>query len=118
MAMQHYSGGCHCGAIKFEVDADLEHTIVCNCSLCSKTGAILTFVPAGKFTLLAGEDNLNDYQFNKKVIHHLFCKTCGMRPFGRGNGPDGSPTVAVNARCLDGVDALSLKPQFFDGASR
>lgn len=118
MALQHYTGGCHCGAVTFEVDVDLDHAIVCNCSLCSKTGAILAFVPADQFKLLSGEDNLTDYQFNKKIIHHLFCKTCGMRPFGRGTGRDGSPTVAINARCLEGVDPFAMKPKFYDGKSK
>lgn len=113
----HYTGGCHCGAVRFEVDADLSSTIICNCSLCSKAGTILSFVPAESFTLLQGEDALTDYQFNKKVIHHLFCKVCGIRAFGRGNGPDGKATVAINVRCLDNVDIDALTPHKYDGKS-
>lgn len=114
----HHTGGCHCGAVRFNVDADLASTISCNCSICAKSGSILTFVPASAFTLLQGEDNLTDYQFNKKVIHHLFCKTCGIRSFGRGTGPDGTPTVAVNVRCLDDIDLDTLTPHKYDGKSR
>lgn len=113
----HYTGGCHCGAVRFEVDADLSSTITCNCSMCSKSGMILSFVPADAFTLLQGEDALTDYQFNKKVIHHLFCKVCGVRSFGRGQKQDGSPTVAINARCLDEIDADTLTPHKYDGKS-
>ena len=67
-----YTGGCHCGKVRFEVDMDLKEVISCNCSMCAKRGSLLAFVPEENFTLLSGEDALTDYQFNKKVIHHLF----------------------------------------------
>jgi hypothetical protein len=110
-----YEGGCHCGAVRYEVTADLDKVIACNCSICTKRGLLLTFTPASQFTLLSGQDGLTDYLFNKKVIHHLFCATCGVESFARGIGPDGSEMIAVNVRCLDGVDVSSLKPKPFDG---
>ena len=63
------------------------------------------------------EDALADYQFNKHVIHHLFCTTCGIKPFARGKMPDGTPTVAVNVRCLDDADLDALTIQKYDGKS-
>ncbi len=78
---------------------------------------MLSFVPAAQFVLDKGEDNLTDYQFNKNVIHHLFCKTCGIKAFGRGRGPNGMEMVAVNVRCLDDVDPTTLPTQHFDGKS-
>ena len=113
-----YTGGCHCGAVKYEVDLALERVMSCNCSICSKTGALLTFVPAEQFRLQAGEDQLSDYQFNRHIIHHLFCRTCGIRSFSRGKGQDGQAMVAINARCLDDVDVGALEVTFFDGRSR
>jgi hypothetical protein len=89
----------------------------CNCSICSRTGTLLSFVPANAFTLEKGEDSLTDYQFNKKHIHHLFCRVCGVRSFARGQGPNG-PMVAINTRCLEDVDAATLPLQRFDGKSR
>ncbi len=116
--MKTYTGGCHCGSVRFEVDIEeLTGGMTCNCSMCSKWGSILTFVPASHFRLIQGEDNLTDYQFNKNVIHHLFCKTCGIKSFGRGVGPDGVPTVAINIRCLDDVDPKTLTLQEYDGKS-
>lgn len=112
-----YDGSCHCGAVRFRTRADLSRTISCNCSMCRRTGAILTFVPAASFELLTPEHALSDYQFNKKIIHHLFCKTCGVRPFGRGKGPDGTEMVSINVRCLDDVDIDALKPMAYDGAN-
>lgn len=113
-----YTGGCHCGAVRYQVTMSLESAITCNCSICSKTASLLTFVPAGRFQLLSGGDGLTDYQFGRKHIHHLFCNRCGIRSFARGAGRDGEEMVAVNVRCLDGVDigAIALKP--FDGRSR
>lgn len=112
-----FTGGCHCGNVRYEVKADLSQTITCNCSICSKTGAILTFAPAEDFKLLSGADSLSDYTFNKHVIHHLFCKTCGIRSFARATKPDGTEGVAVNVRCLDNVDTGALKPFAYDGKS-
>lgn len=112
-----YSGGCHCGAVRYTVRADLGSVAACNCSICQKTGTIIAFAPASAFELLSGAGNLTDYQFNRKIIHHQFCKTCGIRSFSRGRMPDGTETVAINVRCLDGVDLASLEPRPFDGRS-
>lgn len=114
--MKTYTGGCHCGNVKFEVDTEpLTSAISCNCSLCTKRGSLLSFVPAAQFRLLSGENSLTDYQFNKKIIHHLFCNVCGVAPFGRGTGRDGSPMVAINVRCLDEIDPDTLTLQKYDG---
>lgn len=85
--------------------------------MCGRSGTLLAFVPASEFTLLSGEEALADYRFNKHVIHHLFCKSCGIKPFARGQMPDGTPTVAVNVRCLEGVDLDALTIRKFDGKS-
>jgi hypothetical protein len=111
------TGGCHCGRVRYEVETDLAQVISCNCSICSKTGSWLTFVPAANFKLVSGGDNLTDYQFNKKIIHHLFCSTCGIRSFARGSGPGDQEMVAVNVRCLDDVDLAAISPALFDGKS-
>src|SRR4051794_9312554 len=111
-----YEGGCHCGRVRYEVTADVSKVIECNCSICSKKGHLLAFVPEDRFTLKAG-DGLGDYQFNKDIIHHLFCPTCGVQSFARGKGPDGKPMVAVNVRCLEGVDVKKLAVTPFDGRS-
>ena len=113
--MKTYTGGCHCGKVRYEVSMDLKGTMTCNCSHCSKKGFVLAFVPANQFKLLSGKDNLAEYQFNKKMIHHLFCKTCGVQSFGKGKSPDGSPTVAVNLRCVDDLDYSKLPTTEYNG---
>lgn len=115
--MQTYTGGCHCGAVRYEVEADLSSVIECNCSHCSKKGFLLSFTPASNFRLLSGQDALTEYRFNKKQIAHLFCKTCGVQSFAAGAMPDGSEVRAVNVRCLEGVEPASLKITAVDGRS-
>lgn len=112
-----YTGGCHCGAVRYEVDAALEAVNSCNCSFCSKVGALWAFVPGSAFRLLSGEERLEDYQFNARRIHHLFCSTCGIRSFSRGNGPDGSEMIGLNVRCLDDVDLDGIPVKHIDGKS-
>jgi hypothetical protein len=113
-----YTGGCHCGKVRYEVATDLSQVIACNCSICTKRGLILTFALAEQFKLLSGGDALKDYQFNKKVIHHVFCPSCGVESFANGKRPDGQDMVAINVRCLDGVDVAALDAKPFDGRSR
>jgi hypothetical protein len=111
-----YKGSCHCGKVTYEVEADLKELVAGNCSICSRAGWLLAFVPDDKFKLLSGEDELFDYQFKTKRVHHLFCKTCGVRSFGRGTMPNGAKVVPINARCLEGVDVEALPVKRFDCA--
>lgn len=116
MSEQTYQGSCHCGNVRFEVPLDLSKPAVgCNCSMCARSGSLLQFVGASQFKLLNGEESLSDYQFNKNVIHHFFCKNCGIKPFARGKNADGSDMVAVNTRCLEGVDPATLSVYQHDG---
>jgi hypothetical protein len=116
--LQTRTGGCHCGKVRYQAKLDLEGPVIsCNCSMCGRSGTLLTFIPADQFTLLSGEDDLTDYQFNKHVIHHVFCKTCGIKSFARGKKGD-QPMVAINARCLDDIDVGKLKVTQVDGKSR
>ncbi|MES2994820.1 MAG: GFA family protein [Patescibacteria group bacterium] len=110
--MTTYSGGCHCGAVRYEVEMDLEKLIVCNCSHCHKKGFILGAVDKEKFKLLSGESELTEYLFNKKAIRHLFCRICGTQSYAEGVT---FPKMMVNVRCLDEVDIESLTPAPFNG---
>ncbi len=110
-----HHGGCHCGAVRYTVELDTAaQAIVCDCSICRRSGTMLSFVAPDKFTLQNGEDQLTDYTFNKQVIHHLFCKTCGVRSFARGAGPQG-PMVAINVRCLDDIDVFAVPTMQYHG---
>ncbi len=108
-----YRGSCHCGAIRFEVEApETVEVENCNCSICTKSGFLHLIVPLNRFRLFAGADRLTTYTFNTGVAKHTFCSTCGIKPFytPRSN-PDG---IDVNVRCLD-APLPTLKIVDFDG---
>lgn len=112
-----YQGSCHCGKLAFEVEGKLEGAMSCNCSICQRKGALMWFVPRSQLRWRAppDADALGTYMFNKHVIQHHFCTTCGIHPFGEGKGPDGHAMAAVNIRCLDGVDLAAVPVQHYDG---
>lgn len=110
-----YSGGCHCGRIRFEVEGTLEGVMSCNCSICQRKGSLMWFLPRDSLKLLSSAADLRTYTFNKHVIQHIFCGQCGMHPYGEGSDPKGNRMAAVNVRCLDDVDLDKLAVQHFDG---
>lgn len=108
-----YQGSCHCGGIRFEVEAPDDLQVEeCNCSICAKSGFLHLIVPKSKFRLLSPEDNIATYTFNTGVARHTFCKICGIKPFyiPRSN-PDG---YDINVRCLD-TKPRSITIEQFDG---
>lgn len=114
--MSIHSGSCHCGKIAFEFESDpITEGLECNCSMCGRKGAIMHFIPASAFTLKTAREDIATYHFNKHVIAHNFCPTCGVAPFSEGENPPGNKMVALNLRCVDGVDPRALKINFHDG---
>ena len=109
-----HKGGCHCGNVRFEVDAPADLALSeCNCSLCRMCGYQHLKVPCSAFRLLQGEEALSCYQFNTGIARHYFCRQCGIKSFYVPRShPDG---ISVNGRCIDGtgVDSVTLTP--FDG---
>jgi len=112
-----YTGSCHCGGIKFEVEGDFREALACNCSICKRKGSLLGFVPRENLKLLTPKERMSTYTFNKHVIRHHFCPTCGIHPLAEAKDRSGKPTAAINLRCLEGLDLDSLKVKHFDGAS-
>jgi hypothetical protein len=112
-----YKGSCHCGKVAFEVDGELTGVAACNCSICSRKGALMWFVPRAALRLLTPDAELAAYTFNRHVIRHRFCKICGIHAFGEGIDPKGNPMAAVNIRCLEGVDPDTIPVRHLDGRS-
>lgn len=113
--MSTLSGGCHCGAVRFEIDVDESPIplLDCNCSMCAATGFLHLIVPGDRFRLLSGGDNLGEYRFGERIARHLFCKTCGVKSFYVPRShPDG---YSVSARCLDDYADLNFTVEAFDG---
>jgi hypothetical protein len=108
-----HRGGCHCGAVRFEVDGEIEAPDVCNCSICTKTAYVHWEVPPERFRLLTPEDAIRDYRFGTMTSRNLFCATCGISPFRRPRTDPG--LIDVNLRCLEGVDADAFEARPFDG---
>jgi hypothetical protein len=110
-----YQGGCHCGAVRFEVIVNHHKVDDCNCSICAKKGFLHLIVPQEKFTLLQGEDVLKTYSFNTRVAQHKFCSICGIHSFYI---PRSHPDcIDVNVRCLDGNVMSNFEILPFDGAN-
>ena len=112
--MVTHSGGCHCGRVRFEVDAPATIEVSeCNCSMCSKSGYLHLIVPAERFKLLSGSEALTTYSFNTQIAKHLFCSVCGIKAFYVPRShPDG---FSVNARCLDAGTVEEMTITQIDG---
>lgn len=108
------SGGCHCGAVRFELEApESSEVLDCNCSICSALGYLHLIVPHSDFKLLSGEDSLTSYKFGTRAANHLFCRTCGVKSFYQ---PRSHPDCwSVNLRCLDPGHEIKAKFRQFDG---
>lgn len=111
--MTVYRGSCHCGAVRFEVDARIDHVRSCDCSICRKRGALNFRVARENFRLLTSWASLTLYQWGSKTAKDYFCSKCGILPFRRPsaltpeelkNGAESFDGWAVNVRCLEGVD--------------
>ncbi|GAB4526612.1 MAG: GFA family protein [Pleurocapsa sp.] len=110
-----YQGGCHCGAVRFQVLVDRYLVQDCNCSICQKKGFLHLIVPPENFTLLQGKNVLTTYTFNTGIAKHTFCSICGIHSFYR---PRSHPKmIDINIRCLDGdvIDNFTIEP--FDGVN-
>ncbi|HWU24142.1 MAG TPA: GFA family protein [Candidatus Paceibacterota bacterium] len=112
---QKHQGGCHCKAVRYEVELDLEQPVFeCNCSHCQIKGTLWQFVPAEQFTLISGDDVLTEYRFNTQKLAHKFCSVCGVESFAYGE-QNGTPTRAINVRTIDDIDLDALTRKKVNG---
>lgn len=111
--MPVHTVACHCGRIRFEVDAAIERVTVCNCSICTRTGYLHWNVEPSRVRMLAGDGAWTSYRFGTGVADHRFCPTCGISPFRIARSDP--HLIDVNARCVEGVDLAALRVETFDG---
>lgn len=111
--MPTYSGACHCGRIRFEIDAEIDHVTRCDCSLCRKKNALMTKVPEAGFRFLGDREFLGLYEWNTRTAKHYFCRVCGIYTFHRKRADPRS--FGINAACLDGLDLAAVPVVPVDG---
>ena len=115
MGMMQCQGSCHCGAVRFEITADISELTTCDCSLCVKRNAVMAKIPEQGLRITHGEDNLSLYQWNTGRAKHYFCRHCGIYVFHRKRAaPD---HFGVNVFCLDGFDTNSIPIRATEGAN-
>lgn len=112
--MKTYRGSCHCGDVRFEIDADIDHARDCDCSLCRRRGALNFRVQPSQLRLLTPLENMTLYQWHTKTAKDYFCPRCGMLPFRR---PRTDPSVwTINLRCIEGLDLDALEIRRVEGS--
>jgi len=113
---ENYQGSCHCGAIEFSYEGEkIEKGLRCNCSICSRKGAMMSteMIPEEKLHIKADKDTLGLYQFGQKTAKHFFCNRCGIYPFHETARAPGH--YRVNLGCIEGIDTFALQADVFDG---
>ncbi|AHY56245.1 hypothetical protein ACVIW2_006253 [Bradyrhizobium huanghuaihaiense] len=123
--MKTYTGSCHCGTVRFEIDADIDHVRVCDCSICSKRGALIYRVAEGDFRLLTPLQELSVYRWGLFTAADYFCPVCGILPFRKPSQPTAAEREAgirpfdgwaVNVRCLKDFDPFSVPVRQIHGS--
>jgi hypothetical protein len=114
--LKKHTGGCHCGAVRFEVTIDTSAGGMCNCSICAKTAQLGASVKPDAFKLISGAESLSTYEWGTKIGRRMFCKHCGIHCFGPGHLKEmGGDFVSINFRCIDDFDPLDAKVAYWDG---
>jgi hypothetical protein len=115
-ASTKHQGGCHCGAVRFEIDLDATRGTRCNCSICTKLDPLGAHAKPEAFVLRSGAESLSEYVWGGKISRRFFCKHCGVHSFARGHLAElGGDYVSVNLNCLDDVDPRDVKVGYWDG---
>lgn len=122
---QIFQGGCHCGHIRFEVRAEVDHLRICDCSICHKRGALIHRIPQEELTLFTPLSEMTLYQWGSHTAQDYFCPVCGILPFRRPSHPTPEEQFAgvlpfdgwaVNARCLEGLDTTAIRRVAIQGS--
>lgn len=112
-----YQARCHCSRVALEFEGEIGDVLSCNCSICQRKGSLLWFLPRDQVKLLSPDDAASTYTFNQHRIRHRFCPVCGIHPYAEAADAQGRPMVAINVRCIEGIDLDALTVRHFDGRS-
>ncbi|HET7778581.1 MAG TPA: GFA family protein [Rudaea sp.] len=107
--LKTYRASCHCGRVAIEAELDLtQPSYRCNCSICRRNRFWPAVSTPDRFRIVAGEGELIRYVFAQEKNHHYFCRHCGVRVFGVGNGTPMGKMYGINIGCLEGVTEEEL----------
>lgn len=109
-------GNCHCGAISFELDAELEWLTECNCSICRRLGTIWAHARIDQISIHKPEGSTTSYRWGDENLAFHTCKTCGCTTHWENLQPQDDSVMAVNVRLVDPVQTSDLRIRRFDGA--
>jgi hypothetical protein len=112
-------GSCHCGIITWTYDLPLESVTACNCTLCSRYGALWAYGWLDRGITVSG--NSSKYQRNRKLSSFNFCGNCGCLTHYLLNSADeqGRRKIAVNMRMVsDPSQVLDLPIDHFEGREK
>ena len=111
-----HKGSCHCKAIEFEIESELDKIMQCNCSICIRKNAKMAMVSKDSIQIIKGKENLTSYKFNTMIAEHFFCKTCGIYTHhNRRSDPNG---VGINIGCIDAINPFDYEAEFIDMKSK
>ena len=106
--MKDHKLTCHCGAVELRVDLSdgLNTASRCDCSFCSRRGAVVATATLDGVRVVKGADKLSLYQWNTNTAKHYFCSNCGIYTHHqRRSNPN---EFGVNVACLEGVNPAQL----------
>jgi len=104
-----HTGGCLCGAIRYEIEGSLAPVQICHCSQCRKAqgsafGANIP-VQTTAFRITRGDDRLAQYRATPGK-RRVFCSVCGSPIFSQ---RDAAPeTLRLRAGTLDQPADLAI----------
>lgn len=106
---QFTHASCHCGAVKLELTLPngIENPRRCNCSICSKRGAVAASVVLDGLKVVQGQEHLQLYQFNTMTAKHYFCSICGI--YTHHQRRSNPKEYGFNVACLEGVNVFDIK---------
>ena len=110
--MATYTGGCHCGAIRYEAKIDPRRVGLCHCTDCQIFGSsafrVAVQVSSDDFTLRRGtptEYTKTAESGTRRLM--VFCSTCGTHVYGTTEG-DGPKMYSLRVGTM--AQASALRP--------
>ena len=109
-------GSCHCGVITYEIDEEPQWLTECNCSFCSKAGALWFHADRNNVTVKYEPESVVRYVWGDKTIAFISCKSCGGTTHCESLRPEEHTRMALNVRMASSSSFEDIRVRHFDGA--